>query len=245
MKADAAAYPPLDIPKPVADGVWIVDSSPLNLIGLPLPIRMTVLRLSSGALLLHSPTRFHFPLKDELEKLGSIEHLVAPNSAHWTFLQEWQAHLPAVRTWAAPGLRERAQVRRSGVRLDQDLGSVAPDAWSQEIEQVVVPGGGGFAEVALFHKSSRTLVLTDLVVNLEPAKVPLIFRPAAYLLGSTAPDGKAPVYLRAVIKRKGQQASDAARKLVELEPERVIFAHGQWFQQDATARLRKSLAWLL
>jgi hypothetical protein len=89
------------------------------------------------------------------------------------------------------------------------------------------------------------LVLTDLVVNIEPAKLPLIVRPAAYLLGATAPDGKAPVYLRAVVKRKGQQARDAARKLVALEPERVIFAHGQWFSQDGTARLRKSLAWLL
>ena len=48
-------YPPLDVPKPVADGVWIVDSGPLRVFGLlGLPIRMTALQLSSGDMLMHS-----------------------------------------------------------------------------------------------------------------------------------------------------------------------------------------------
>jgi hypothetical protein len=245
MNREQAVYPPLDVPKPVADEVWVVDSGPINILGLLLPVRMTVIRLAGGALLLHSPTRFDFRLKEELEQLGRIEHLVAPNSAHWTFVKEWQSHSPKSLTWAAPGLRQRAQVRRSGVRLDRDLGPAAPDAWSREIEQVVVPGIGGFAEMALFHKSSRTLVLTDLVQNLEPEKLQLLVRPAAYLIGVTGPVGKAPIYLRTIVRMKGAEARKAAKRLLALEPERVIFAHGRWFQQDGTARLRKSLAWLL
>lgn len=245
MKADAATYPPLDTPKPVAEGIWIVDSGPLKLIGLPLPVRMTVIRLASGALLLHSPTRFSVELKGQLEQLGSIDHLIAPNTAHWTFLKGWQAHQPGATTWAAPGLRERSQVRRSGVRLDHDLGAEAPAVWSQEIEQIVVRGGAGFAEVAFFHKSSRTLVLTDLIVNLEPKKVPLVLRPAAHLLGATAPNGRAPAYLRGIVRLKREEARSAARRLVSLDPERVIFSHGAWFHEDGTDRLRKSLSWLL
>ena len=59
FSADDITYPPLDVPKPVADGVWIVDSGPLRVFGLlGLPIRMTALQLSSGDMLLHSPTRF-------------------------------------------------------------------------------------------------------------------------------------------------------------------------------------------
>lgn len=245
MTPDSVAYAPVDVLKPVAEGVWIVDSGPIRAMGISLPVRMTVLRLASGALLLHSPTRFDFKLKKELEQSGRIEHLIAPNSAHWTFVKEWQSHLPGALTWAAPGLRRRAQVRRSGVRLDHDLGQAAPDAWSDEIDQSVVPGLGGFAEVALFHRMSRTLVLTDLVQNLEPEKLPLLTRPIARLAGVTAPGGKAPIYLRAIVKLKGREARDAAERLVAFQPERVVFAHGSWFQQDGTARLRKSLAWLL
>ena len=59
FSADDITYPPLDVPKPVADGVWIVDSGPLRVFGLlGLPIRMTALQLSSGDMLMHSPTRF-------------------------------------------------------------------------------------------------------------------------------------------------------------------------------------------
>ena len=245
MKPDEITYPPLDVPKAVAEGIWIVDSGPIRAMGLPLPVRMTVIQLSNGGLILHSPTRFDFHLKNKLDEMGRIEHLVAPNSAHWTFVKEWQGHLPDVVTWAAPGLRERSQVRKSGVKLDQDLGASAPEAWSDEIELVVVPGAGGFAEVALFHKPSRTLVLTDLVQNLEPEKLPLLMRPAAHLAGVTAPGGRAPVYLRTIVKLKGQEAKDAAERLVGLQPERVIFTHGRWFERDGTAQLRKSLAWLL
>lgn len=245
MKPDHVAYAPVDVLKPVAEGVWIVDSGPIRATGLSLPVRMTIIRLASGALLLHSPTRFDFELRKELERCGRIEHLIAPNSAHWTFVKEWQNHLPGVVTWAAPGLRERAQVRRSGVRLDHDLREAAPDAWSGEIDQVLVPGLGGFAEIALFHRMSRTLVLTDLVQNFEAEKLPPLMRPLARLAGVTAPDGKAPVYLRAIVRLKGREAKEAAHRLVAFAPERVVFAHGSWFEENGTARLRKSLEWLL
>lgn len=50
-----AGYPPLDTPKPVAPGVFIVDSLLPGLVGRIVPARMTVIRLPDGGLLLHSP----------------------------------------------------------------------------------------------------------------------------------------------------------------------------------------------
>ena len=242
--AHHAAYPPLDTPKPVADGLWVVDSILPNPMGAALGVRMTVVRLPDGALLLHSPTRFTFALRRELERLGPIKHLVAPNIAHWTFLKEWQDHLPDSTSWAAPGLRDRGQVRRSGVRLDHDLTEAPPAEWGGAIEIIAVPGAAGFHEMAMFHAPSRTLLLTDLVMNLEPPKVPLPLRPLARLFGMLAPDGMPPPYLRAVIRRRHARAAEAARRLIELEPERVVFAHGRWFDRDGTEHLRRSLRWL-
>ncbi len=241
---EQAGYPPVDVPKPVADDVFVVDSLMPGPLGSALPVRMTVIRLPGGDLLLHSPTRFSYPLKRQLETLGRIRHLVAPNVAHWMFLQDWQRACPEAVTWAAPGLRERGQVRRSGVRLDNDLGDVPPPGW-EGIALVTVPGGLGFLEVALFHQPSRTLVLTDLVLNLEPHKLPAALRPLARLLGTTAPDGMPATYLRAVIKLRRASAARAAQRLLDLRPERVVFAHGSWFEQDGTAALRHSLRWLL
>jgi hypothetical protein len=211
---------------------------------MPLPVRMTVVRLAGGDLWLHSPTRFTAGLKSKLERQGRIAHLVAPDIAHWTFLQDWQRHCPDALTWAAPGLRDRAQVRKSGVRLDRDLGEAAPPEWSGEIDQVVVRGLG-FAEVDFLHRATRTLVMTDLVQNLEPQKLPFLARTFARLNGALAPDGKAPVYLRLAVRAKRHEASRAAAQLLAWAPERVIFSHGRWFERDGTGQLRRSLRWLV
>ncbi|WP_428483448.1 DUF4336 domain-containing protein [Rhodopila sp.] len=240
-----ATYPPLDTPRPVAHDVFIVESALGGLLGKVLPARMTVIRLASGDLLLHSPTRFTEGLKRELQALGRVTHLVAPNMAHWTFLGDWQRAYPNAITWAAPGLRERSQVRNSGIQIDFVLGETAPYAWGDAITLVMVPGGMKFHEAALFHRPSRTLVLTDLVLNLEPAKLPVLLRPIVELFGSTAPDGMPPPYLRALIKLRRRSASHAASRLLDLRPERVIFAHGRWFETNGTEALRRSLRWLV
>ena len=242
--ADQATYPPLNVLKPVAQGVWIVDSGPLRIMGLPMPVRMTVIRLASGDLWLHSPTRHDETLRRDLERHGRIRHLVAPNNAHWTFVQEWQRRCPDAVTWAAPGLRDRAQVKKSGLRLDHDLAGEAPPDWAGEIEQVTVPGAG-FCEVAFFHAPSRTLVLTDLIVNFEADKLPLPMRLMARLTGVLAPDGKAPGYVRLLIRAKRRAAAAAAARLVAWRPERVVFSHGRWFDRDGAAALERSFRWLL
>lgn len=239
-------YPPLDRPKQIAENVWIVDSGPMMAMGIiPLPVRMTIVRLADGSLWVHSPTQFFAMLHRQLDALGRIRHFAAPNSAHWTFLEEWQGRVPDATTWAAPGLKDRTQVKRSSVRIDHELARDSKTPWADEIEEIFVDGGGGFCEVCFFHRPSGTLILTDLVQNMEPSKLSLPGRVLGRIAGVTAPEGRAPVYLRGVIKRKGEAPRNAARRLVALAPERVVFAHGAWFEHDATVRLTTSLDWLL
>ena len=124
MKVEQITYPPLDVPKLVTDSIWIVDSGPIKAMGvIPLPIRMTVIRLQDGSLILHSPIHYDHALRRSLEKYGAIAHLVAPNSAHWMFVKQWQEQCPSVETWGAPGLSKRWAVKRAGIRLDHELNS--------------------------------------------------------------------------------------------------------------------------
>lgn len=243
IERERLSYPPLDVPKAVADDVWIVDSGPISAMGLKLPIRMTVVRLTGGDLILHSPVCLTPDLANEIARLGTVRHLVAPNIAHWSFLSDWQQSFPEAVTWGAPGLRERAQVQRSKVRIDRDLADTAPAEWSAEIEQGIVPGSAGFSEVYFFHRASRTLILTDLVQNLAPGKLPPVTRIVMQLSGATR--ARAGAHLRAIVKLAGSSASDAASRMMALQPERVIFAHGRWFDRNGSARLRRSLDWLV
>lgn len=238
------SYPPLNQPKQVADGVWIVDAAPIHAGGIPLPLRMTVLRLSGGELLLHSPVPYHPGLQRAVESLGRIGHLVAPSIGHWLFLKDWQAACPNAITWAVPGLEDRSQVRRSGLAIDAELSDRPPRVWANEIDQVLV-AGPVFKEICLFHRPSRTLLLTDLIINLEGDLLPVFARPLARLLGIVAPEGRAPLYLRLLLRLNHRDTVRAAQRLVAFNPERVIFAHGQWFDRDAAGELRRSLAWIL
>ena len=228
----------------VTDDIWIVDDKPINAAGLELPIRMVVIRLSNGDLVLHSPVRYSPALRRELERLGTIKFLLAPSIAHWMFLPDWQRELPQARTLAARGLSQRRQVRAAGIRIDRELGDVTPEEWSTDLETVSV-NAPMFCEIELFDKRSRTLVLTDLVQNLDPAHLGTANEAAANLLGVAKPDGKAPVYLRLLLRLGGRSVRAAAERLFSLAPERVIFAHGDWFRTDGTARLRQSLRWLV
>ena len=229
-------------PLPVAENLWTVESEPIRAGGLlPLPLRMTVIRLADGGLLLYSPVRVTPGLRQALAALGPVRHLVAPNVAHWMFLPDWQRDCPEAVTWGAPGLRRRAQVRAAGVRVDHDLGPVAPAAWRDEIEQVVVHSGP-FAEVALFHRPSRSLLVADLVLNVEGERLPPLARGFGGLAGILAPDGKAPIYLRALLRLNGRAVARAADRLVALAPRRVIMSHGRPIAEDAPARLASALS---
>lgn len=81
--------------KPVAEDVWIVDGEPIHVMGLEMPVRMTVIRLRSRQLWLYSPTPFSEGLKQVLEAIGPLGHIVAPNVVHWSFVEDWQRHVDA------------------------------------------------------------------------------------------------------------------------------------------------------
>lgn len=228
----------------VAENIWIFDDAPINAAGLPLPIRMTIIRLASGDLLLHSPTRYSATLGEKLERLGTIKYLVAPSIAHWMFIPAWQRALPDAVLLAVPGLGARKQVRKAGLHVDGELLGGTPQEWGDEIETVLL-SAPLFVEIALLHKPSRTLVLTDLVQNVRPDELPYGPRIVANVLGITAPDGRAPLYLRVLMRCGGRAARLAAARLVGFAPERVIFAHGDWFKRDAPERLRRALRWLV
>jgi hypothetical protein len=239
------AYPPLDVLKPLAEKLWIVDGTPMHTMGLVLPVRMTVVRLSSGEMWLHSPTRYDERLRRSIEALGAIRHLVAPNVGHWSFVEDWRRNCPGAMVWAAPKLRDRLPVRLSRLRIDRELEERAPDAWAGEMDQLLLRGVGGYREVVFLHRPSRTLILTDLVANLEADKLTTRTRLAARALGMLASPGRAPAYLRLSVRLRRTEAAKAAVMMVGWAPERVIFAHGRWFDRDATAALRRSLDWLL
>lgn len=230
--------------RPVAEEVWIADGPSIPAFGVPIPVRMTVVRLPDGGMWLHSPIQAKGGLVRQVLTLGPIRHLVAPNLSHFSWLPDWKAEAPDAEAWAAPGVQGRA--RRQGKAVDWAgvLGDEAPEPWAGVIEQMIARGSRVLQEVAFLHRPSRTLILTDLIENLEAERLPVWLRPWVRLGGVAHPDGKAPPHVRAAFTDR-KALRDSVERMVAWAPERVILAHGRWIESDGTEELRRRFGWAL
>ena len=73
MAERPTGYEPLNVPKPVADEIWVIDGPAIRFYGMPFSTRATVVRLASGALWVHSPTHLSAGLAAEVEMPKSYE----------------------------------------------------------------------------------------------------------------------------------------------------------------------------
>ena len=119
---------------------------------------MCVARLPSGGLWVHAPVRLDAPTREALERLGPVVAIVAPNTFHYFFLEEYARAYPTAALFSAPGLAERCAGLPSGERL----GDEAPALWAGVLDQRVFGPIRAVSEVIFLHRSSGTLILTDL-----------------------------------------------------------------------------------
>jgi hypothetical protein len=238
-------YQPINTLRAIADQLWIVDGPLIRFsyawVRLPFPTRMTIVRLGSGELWVHSPTELTPGLKAEVDRLGRVRHLIAPIKLHYWWVGDWQAACPEALAYAAPGARERAAKR--GAAFDLDLGAEPPAAWAGEIDQLPV-AGGFMTEIVFFHRRSRTLILTDLIENFEPDRVPAAWLRLLMRLGGVMhPRGSTPRDLRPTFVGHRQAMRRALATMIGWRPQHVIVAHGRCYHENALGELERAFRW--
>jgi len=239
-------YAPLNELKPLASEVWIVDGPEIGMrylgLTLPFPTRMTIVRLPTGRLWVHSPIAWNDALGHAITALGPVQHLIAPNTLHYWYLPDWHARFPQARSYGPPGLVEKA---RRAVKIDATLRDAAPAAWGGAFDLCLFPGSL-LTELDFFHRPSQTLILTDLIENFEPARVKSrLLRWIMQAFGAADPDGKAPLDMQWSFLGHRRQVRAAAQRLIEWAPERIILAHGRCYEAEAVAELRRAFRWAL
>lgn len=244
----AALYEPIDVYKAVARNIGIVDGpfEYLTVAGVRLPLpfttRMTVVRLSNGDLFLHSPTRFHRGLADELASLGKVRHLVSPNQFHYAHIGEWLQAFPDAVAWASPGVRRRSKARHVEIRFTRDLGPEPPAQWRGELDQALFPGGY-FKEFIFFHRESQSLIVADTIINLELDKLDEPWQTFTRLSGMYAPRGQLFFGMRLPLLLQRKKADVVIEKIRAWRPRRILLSHGRCFESDADEVLGRILGW--
>lgn len=245
--SDMSLYPPLNTLKPVAPALWIVDGPSVSLdapmgLRVPFPTRMTVVQLSGGGLWCHSPTAPDAGLFAALDRLGPVEHLVSPNKLRYAHIAAWKQRYPHAIAWASPGVRERAAQQHAQIAFNEDLKDDPPTAWAEDLDQLRFSGSSAMEEFVFFHCASRTLILADLIENLEAAKLPTFLRWVGRLGGVLDPDGKTPLDWRLTFYKA--EARICLARMLAWRPQQVILAHGRCYLQDAETELRRAFRWL-
>ncbi|GAA0622768.1 DUF4336 domain-containing protein [Thalassospira tepidiphila] len=242
-------YAPLDHAKPIAENVWIFDGPVIGFryagLKLPFPTRMTVIRLQSGKLLVHSPIRLNETLKAEVDALGEVAYLIAPNTIHYAGVPDWQKAYPDAKAFCAPGVIKRAKSVGIAVNFDAELADTPESEWDGEIEQVLVRGSY-LNEAVFFHPASKTLILTDLIENFEAPKIKSpIWRFMVRLFGTMDPHGSTPRDMRLTFAGYKEALRKAVLTMIGWKPDYVVLAHGRCYDTNAVAELKRAFSWVL
>ncbi len=209
--------------------LWL-HSYPVHYFGTRFDARMTVVRLSDGRLLLHSPSHIDEALAAEIAAFGPVGFIVAPGSFHYLHVPSAQGAFPGARTLICPGVAEKCP----DLAFDAVLGDTPPADWANDLDQVLVHGSRWMREVAFFHRASRTLILVDLVENFTDRtphaswQLKLWWRLVFRMWNRPKP---APEY------QLGWRDKEAARRSLERilawDFARVVLAHGDLIETDA------------
>jgi hypothetical protein len=221
----------------LAPGAYALTSSIQLAPGFILPLRSTALCRTDGGVVLVGPTSFDARAIDFIDELGPVRALVAPNRLHYLSLAAASARWPNARVYLAPGLASKL----AGVRADETLSETATQL-GPDLTLVGIDGAPALGELAVFHRPSQTLVVTDLVFNVTAPMgwlTPLVLR--AVGVHRRLAQGRE---LRLLVKDRAAAAA-SARRLLALPFERLVMAHGEVVGTDARGQLEAALAWML
>ena len=220
------------------DSIWIKEY-PIHYAGCDFTARMTIVRLANGRLFIHSPCEIDASIQAAIERLGSVEFIVAPGSYHYFHVRSAQTAFSGAETFICPGI-ERKQPE---LEFDWILGDRPDVRWEADFEQALIRGNRYIWEVAFFHKTTKTLILVDLIENItdetEHANWVLKFwwKVVFHMWNNPKP---APEY-QLGWKDKAA-ACRSLEKILEWDFKRIILAHGDLIETDAKARAREAWA---
>ncbi|MEP6956256.1 MAG: hypothetical protein ABI883_05475 [Chthoniobacterales bacterium] len=216
----------------LAPNVWLLRY-PLRFLGIPAGRNVTVLRLASGALVIHSTAPFSTEDVRRIRALGEPKWLLDVTRFHDSYASAGRAAFPDV-TYLAPEVfpeRERFRIVPF---------ASAPPEWGDELELCQIDGMPKVQEHALFHAPSRTLLVGDLFFNFGETSSWWARVVIRYLMRLPELVGMSLAFRLMIRDRQAFLRSVA--EIMRWDFDRVIVGHGQVIESGGKERLREVLA---
>ncbi|MEO0687640.1 MAG: DUF4336 domain-containing protein, partial [Cyanobacteria bacterium J06649_11] len=132
----------------------------------PYTHRAVVIRLKDNSLFIISPIRLTDDIRTDVDALGTVKYIVSPNNIHHLYMGDWGQAYPEARLYASP----RLDSKRKDLTFYKTLSTDEPEPeWSEEIDQCIFGSGNGFVdEIVFFHRESKTVIFTDMIMDFDP-----------------------------------------------------------------------------
>jgi hypothetical protein len=198
---------------------------------------MTVARLPCGELWVHSPVEFSEPLARALESIGPPAHFVAPSLYHDMYWPEWFARYPQATFYCAPGFKEA----HPELPFNWVLSRGTREVWERHIPKLFIGGMPGINEFVFLHRASRTLIVADLVFNLDAAEQHLLGRLFLKLNGIYRRVGCSRIFRRFIKDRSAFR--DSIDRVLSWDFDRIVVGHGGIVRCNAQQLLADAMVW--
>ena len=220
------------------DNLWTVWR-PLSFFGLPLGTRMTIVRLSSGDLWVHSPFDPGPELREKMDSLGPVRHLLCPNKMHHMLVGDLMAHYPEAQLYLSKGLPSKRPDLAPHAKIVDHLSDTP---WQDDLKVHSLKGHLFLDELVILHTASRTLILTDLLWGCSddyPWYLRFLTR-----LGAKGQSHAPPPEMRVLFYPR-KLARESMEAILSWDFERVVLAHGPLITKNGKERFRGAFAFLL
>ena len=166
----------------VPDSIWTFDQK-FGILNVQVPIRMAVVKLNGGGLFVYNPVAATPEcvdmLKELIKKHGPLKHIVVGSVAleHKAYAGVLAQKFPTADVWLAPGQYSfpvnlpnpflgypSARTKTIPERFED-----APEDWKENFDFLTlgpfISRDGAFSETVFRHKESKTLIVTDTVLE--------------------------------------------------------------------------------
>lgn len=217
-------------------GIWSLDKPFLLGPGVELGTRTTIVKLADGSLLVHAPAELSDADVSEIEALGPVRTLIAPNAFHHLFLERAIEAFPGAALHAAPSV-----IAKYPNMVATPLSEKPAPAWEGQLDQLYVEGAPRLDEFVFFHSASRTLLLVDLCFNLQKG-TRMRTRVMLTLLGAWRRFGPSRL-ARSMFKEKAAVRA-SVDQILNWDFDRVVVTHGEIIEANGRERLREVFEWM-
>jgi len=221
----------------ISTRMWVHETS-MPMLGMRVPIRMTIVKLADDGLWIGNPTPHNPQLHNRVSSMGEVKYIVGTSNGHNLFLEDWQKAFPDAGVYVSSGIPKK----RPNLKNYELLRELDSPPWHEDLGMFAMDGAPLWDEHMFYHGKSRTLLVTDFFQNYTGVKQKgianvlskLVFEPLGFKGKCLAPP------LKTRFGAKDRQALRASLdRIWELEIECVVPAHGTIFEQGAKDDIRR------